>query len=126
MALSGMSDHSRLKVWQRAHRFAVDIHGVAASVDPRQAPGLRAQLLRAAGSIAANIAEGAGQEHVAQFARFLSIAIASSHEVENHMVLAVDLGMMSEEGARLLREVSEIRRMLYGLRKSLRRRQAAG
>jgi four helix bundle protein len=115
-----MADHSKLFVWQRAHQLALDVHRASAVVDTRTAPGLRAQICRAAAAIPANIAEGCGQEHAAQFARFLTIAIASTNEVENHLAFAKGLGCELPSSPSLLREVSEIRRMLIALRKRVR------
>jgi four helix bundle protein len=61
--------------------------------------GLRSQLLRAAASIAANIPEGAGQQSQARFARFLEIAISSTHELDNHIELAQSLEMIDSRQA---------------------------
>ncbi len=86
----------------------------------RTAPGLRSQLLRAAASIPANIAEGAGQHSDARFAHFLSIAIGSANEVETHLRLARGLEMFDEATWRALDdELREVRRMLFGLRRRL-------
>ena len=71
-------------------------------------------------SISANIAEGAGRATRPDFARFLSMAIASSSEAEHHLTVASDLGFL--EGAiaeRLIDRVVEARRMLFGLQRAL-------
>ena len=116
----GMADHTRLIVWQRAHALSLTVHRLAPALGPRKAPGLASQLMRATDAIAANIAEGAGQEHRAQFARFLGIAIASAHEVENHLALAMDLGLLRGDLPVVIAELQDVRRMLYGLRKRIR------
>ncbi len=53
---------------------------------------LHSQLLRAARSIAANLAEGAGSESQATFAKYIAIALASARETQCHLDFARDAG----------------------------------
>ena len=81
---------------------------------------LRGQIIRAAMSIPANIVEGRRQESEKEFARFLRIALNSGCELEYHLIMARDLGVISErESATLLAEVIEVRRMIHGLLRRL-------
>ena len=67
-------------------------------------------------SIPANIVEGRRQESEKEFSRFLRIAINSGCELEYHLIVARDIGVMSEsDAASLLREVIEVRRLIHGL-----------
>ena len=76
--------------------------------------------MRATMSISATIAEGAGRASRADFARFISMAIASANEVETHLQTARDLGVMGEPAhARSVDRCVEVRRMLFGLHKAL-------
>ena len=71
-------------------------------------------------SVGANIAEGASRESRPDFARFIGIAIGSVCEVEHHLTVCVDLGVLDASAVqRLLSEVAELRRMLFGLRRAL-------
>lgn len=71
-------------------------------------------------SIPAPIAEGAGRSSRKDFARFISMAIASASEVEHHLMHADDLGVLDRVAAmQLIERVVEIRRMLFGLRRAL-------
>ena len=71
-------------------------------------------------SIPANIVEGRRQESEKEFARFLRYALNSSSELEYHLIVARDIGVISEsESASLLREVIEVRRMIHGLLKKI-------
>ena len=86
----------------------------------RNAPGIRSQLTRAVMSIAANVAEGASRDTRTDFARFISIAIASASEVEHHLTVCVDLAVLDPVIASLLIDKTvEVRRMLFGLRRVL-------
>lgn len=82
--------------------------------------GLRGQIIRAAMSIPANIVEGRRQASEKEFARFLRIAINSGYELEYHLIVARDIGAISEaDSASLLRELIEVRKMIHGLIKRL-------
>ena len=83
-----MRDSKRLVVWQRSHQLAIDLHREADTFNGRHRFGLANQLTRAAESVPANIAEGSGRESVKEFRRFLTIAIGSAAELENHLILA--------------------------------------
>lgn len=86
---------------------------------------LKTQLLRATASIAANIAEGAGQETSAQFGRFLATALASSNEVSNHATVAYDCGHMSITDFNYVEgEIEAIRAMLIVLQRRVRESEA--
>ncbi len=85
------------------------------------AMGLTSQLRRASASIAANIAEGCGRRTDADFCRFVDIAAGSACEVEYHVLLARDLGILENSNYQSLdREVNEIKRMLASLSRRLR------
>jgi four helix bundle protein len=115
-----MQDFKSLMVWQRARSLSVAVHEATRSIRGGEAPGLRTQLRRAAMSISATIAEGAGRHTRADFARFISMAIASASEVEHHLMQSDDLGVMDRIAvAKLIERVVEVRRMLYGLRRAL-------
>lgn len=115
-----MQDYTKLVVWQRARSLTVAVHEATRTVHPRAAPGLRAQLLRAAMSIGATIAEGAGRESRPDFARFVTMAISSASEVEHHLTVCTDLGLVEHSiVARLIDRCQEIRKMLYGLRRAI-------
>jgi four helix bundle protein len=78
----------------------------------------KTQITAAAESIASNIVEGAGAPTKKEFARFLDISIRSSLELEYRMELALDYGLFGHAlWERLTQEVTEIRKMLFGLRK---------
>ena len=107
----------KLVVWQRAHQLALEIHRAVAVLGPRHRFGVGDQMIRSTGSIPANIAEGAGRESFKEFRRFPTIALGSAAERGNHLFLARDLGLISDDGARAyLDEVAQIGSMPIGLR----------
>ncbi len=71
---------------------------------------------RAASSIGANIAEGAGRKSDGELTRFLHIARGSAAELEYHLLLAYDLNLLSETVQTLLaKQTDEVQRMLTAL-----------
>lgn len=113
-----MQDFTRLEVWERAQQLAVDVYAVTEPLRGTHSVGMRSQLRRAASSIGANVAEGAGQDTATQFARYLQIAIGSCSEVESHLDLSRRVGILREyDVGSLTDETRRVRRMLAGLRR---------
>lgn len=82
--------------------------------------GIVSQIQRAAVSIPANIAEGAGRDSDKEFSRFLDIANGSAFELETLLLLSVSLQYLSEEVNKTLSlEIVEIQRMIYGLKQKI-------
>ena len=115
-----MQNFRRLRVWERAHHFALEVRRAAASFPRTGYADLKSQLVRAAESIPANIVEGTGAASPREFARFLEISIKSTSEVEYHLQLALDHGILRPNAwADLSDEVVQIRRMLIALRRKV-------
>lgn len=120
-----MQDFKRLRVWQDGRALTVAIHEATRVIRPGQALELRSQLMRASMSISATVAEGAGRETRADVARFVSMAIASASEVEHHLRVCDDLGLVERVVVeQLVDRVTQLRRVLFGLRRSLLARDA--
>ncbi len=115
-----MQDFKKLEVWQLAHRLTLEIFRTC---DRRfsKFPGLRAQMLKAVQSIGSNIAEGSGSEGI-EFARFLGMSLKSTREVENDLLVARDLSLISLGEFNALDErVDHLRRKLISLIRTIRR-----
>jgi four helix bundle protein len=118
-----MRDFRKLIAWQKAHALAVAVHRAVEQVAPGVAPGLRLQLLHAATSVPSNLAEGCGRRSETEFARYIDLAIDSIREVENHLILAGDLGCIPSDAAAILtRDADEVARILTGLARAIRQR----
>jgi four helix bundle protein len=109
-----------LIVWQRGIKLTKEIYRITGKFPEREMFGLSNQLRRASVSIPSNIAEGQGRQHRKEFIQFLYIALGSLGEVDTQLVLAAELGYITiEETAPVVKEIGEIRKMLYGLIHSL-------
>ena len=91
-----MKNFKELNVWLKAHQLVLAVYQVTKSFPSDELFGLTSQMRRAAASIPANIAEGCGRSSDAEFARFLYISFGSASELEYHILLAHDLGMLNE------------------------------
>jgi four helix bundle protein len=99
-----------------SHALVLNVHRVARGIRERDLLGLRSQMLRAAMSIPANIVEGTGHQSPREFIRFLRIASGSASELEYHLLVAKDFGILSEHDfSSLSSQTAQVRKMLYGL-----------
>jgi len=116
-----MQDFRRLKVWQKGHQLTLGIYQSTARFPRAELFGLTSQMRRAAASIPANIAEGCGRSGKVELGRFLQISMGSASEVEYHLMLAHDLGLLADpEHKRLEAQTVELKRMISSLIVSLR------
>ena len=112
-----------LKVFQRAYRLSLALHRASLSW-PRveQYGGVAEQLRRASKSVCALLVEGAGRQpgSDAEFRRYVTMAIGSADEARLWCCYAADLDFVTAAQSRVWQdELSEIARMLNGLRERL-------
>lgn len=111
-----MKDFHDLHVWERSHGLTLAIYGATAKFPREELYGLTSQIRRCAVSIGANIAEGCGKIGNNEFQRFLQIAAGSASELDYELLLAKDLGYLTEpDYKRMADELSQIRKMLSSL-----------
>lgn len=91
------TDYRRLEVWKGAKSLAVSIYRATGSMPIEERYNLVSQLQRAAVSVVANIAEGAGRGTDLDFARFIRIAQGSLSEVSALLDLSVELGLVASD-----------------------------
>jgi len=110
-----------LELWQKAMDLVVECYGATKKLPDCELYGLISQIKRAAVSIPANVAEGQGRQHRAEFIQHLSIAYGSLTEVETHVQIARRLNYLNDDDERrLLQRTGEVGRLLNGLLRFLR------
>lgn len=111
-----MQDFKNLKVWNESRELVKVVYVLARKFPQSEQFNLTSQICRAAISVTANIAEGAGQDSSSQFRRFLGIAYGSASEILALSQAAVDLEYISHE-ERIGVDVctSDVQRMLRAL-----------
>ncbi len=116
-----MQNFKSLKVWQKSHELTLAIYKATANFPKDELYGLTSQIRRACASIPANIAEGCGRTGKAELARFLQVAMGSASELEYHLLLAHDLGLLRDGEYKLLEnQAVELKRMLSSFISKLR------
>ena len=98
--------------------LVVGIYTITKAFPPEERYGLRSQLRRAAVSIPSNIAEG-HQMGTKSYAHFVSLALGSLAEVETQLEVATRLRYVGTESESIAEQVTRLRCVLHGLRRSL-------
>ena len=105
-----------LKVWQLSVDFVTAIYQLTTLFPNDEKFGLSSQIKRSAVSIPSNIAEGSGRGSNKEFARFLSISLSSSYELETQLIVANQLKFLTESTTQeVTAKLHEIQKMIFSL-----------
>lgn len=111
-----MRDFRSLEVWQAAHQITLALYKITKNFPREELYGLTSQIRRCSASIAANIAEGCGRRGEGEFHRFLQMASGSASELDYHLILSHDLGLLKRgDYQQLTGDLSTLRRRLSAL-----------
>lgn len=93
-----MKDFRELKCWQACRELRLFVlKQITPELPKEERYRLTDQIVRAARSTTANIAEGYGRFHYLDNAKFCSNARGSAYEVLDHLQAALDEGLVTEE-----------------------------
>lgn len=110
-----------LQIWRRSMNLVKDIYVLTQDLPIEEKFGLISQIRRCAVSLPSNIAEGAGRNNVNEFIQFLGISSGSAYELETQLILLYELNFKTEkEITPLLKELSEIQKMIYSFKIKLK------
>jgi four helix bundle protein len=116
-----MQNADNLRVTKQARAAAKAVYLATGTFPVSERSGLAAQMRRAAVSVGSNICEGCGRHGDRELIHFLQIAYGSVSELQFQVTLAIDLCFLSaEHGSALLDEVTDTKKMLSRLIKTLR------
>jgi len=126
--MTEVRSHKDLEVWRRSLDWVEAVYRASADWPSNERFGLTSRVRRAAVSVAANVAEGAGRRTTGEFLQFVGIARGSLAEAETLLTISVRLGFTpAETFHRLAADAELIGRMLSSLSKALReKRRSAG
>ena len=96
MSNQKINHFTHLIAWQKNHQLVLKIYKITKKFPKEELFGLISQIRRAAASITANIAEGYGRFHSKDRIKFYLYSRGSSAELQNHIILARDLGYITE------------------------------
>lgn len=109
----------KLIVWQKSIELAKQIYSTTSNFPKEEIYGLSSQIRRAVVSISSNIAEGYVKSSSKEQIRFSEIAYGSLMEVLNQVIIAKEIGYISEDNYINIRQnIEEISRMINALRNS--------
>lgn len=112
----------KLKAWQLAKEFAVQVYAVTRQFPPEEKFGLVAQLRRASVSIASNLAEGSARQSRKDQAHFSQLAYSSLVECVCQFEISLELGFLSKAQYCSLRDqASELSYMINALQNAQKR-----
>jgi four helix bundle protein len=109
-----------LEVYKKAIKFTRSVRDITNTFPRQELFMLTSQFVRAADSIAQNIAEGAGNKSRKEFAKFVGYSIRSGYECVGCADIALEQDYYSRNiHQKIFQEVDSIIAMLVGLQKSL-------
>ena len=115
-----MHNYKEMKILQKARVQVKAVYTISKKLPKEELYGLTSQIRRAAVSIPANIAEGAGRGTDHDFCHFLDIAKGSLFELDTLLILANDLEYVSVEDSNpLLESINEIIKMMVSFQSRL-------
>ena len=92
-----MASFTELETWKQARKIRMIIANMVRSFPPEEKFRLADQLVRCSRSITNNIAEGHGRFHYQDSIRFCVIAGGSLSETLDHVIIANDEDMISQD-----------------------------
>ena len=117
---SSINSHRDLEVWQKGMDFATEVYRLTKLMPKTEEYRLVGQVVRAAASVPANIAEGNARGSRKKYAQHVSIARGSLAEAETFLILAVRTGLLrGEEAGPALALADKLGRQLNVLRRRL-------
>jgi four helix bundle protein len=116
-----MQDFKKLVVWQKALSLISITYKLASTFPAEEKYVLTSQIKRAVLSISNNIAEGCGRFTKNDFVHFLQMALGSTNEVENCILVCKELQYLNNDSFEMLNEQNtEVRKMLIALIEKIR------
>lgn len=123
IGVSGPQTYRDLTVWQVSVDLVEAVYRATEKFPRGELFGLVSQMLRAAVSVTANIAEGNSRYSTAAYVNHISIALGSIGELGALLEVSRRLAYLPPaESTALQRHVDEVGRLLSGLRAALKRR----
>lgn len=116
---SKIKSFTDLLTWQKGHNLVLDVYKSTRSFPKEEIYSLTDQMRRCAISITSNIAEGFSRKSYKEKVQFYSMALGSSTELQNQLLVAKDVEYISnEEFMRIASLTVEVNKLINGLIKS--------
>lgn len=108
-----------LKVWQESHKLSLEIYKLTKKFPSEEIYGLSSQMRRCSVSVASNLAEGFGRSSAKDREHFYVMSDGSLYELKSQLLLAKDLGYISQNQFEKIAEIANCaHKLLHGLLRS--------
>jgi four helix bundle protein len=114
--------HKALLAWRKARELVISVYQLTSAFPESERYVMTPQMRRAAVSVISNIAEGAARGSDRELVRFLLMARGSLSELDSQLVVAVDLGFTTNQGA-AEEQIALLGRLISGLIAQVRRKR---
>lgn len=112
---------TQLIVWKEGHTLVLEIYKITKSFPKEEKFGLTDQIRRAAVSITSNIAEGFSRHGSKEKIQFYYMSLGSLAELQNQLLIARDIGYITNETFSTLANQSvTVSKLLNGLINSIK------
>ena len=118
-----ITSFTKLVAWQESHKLVLKVYKIVENFPKKEIFILTSQLLKAVISVSSNIAEGFSRISQKEKIQFYSISLGSLTEVQNHLLIAKDLGYINVSQFNSLADQDIlIHKLINGLIKSVGKR----
>lgn len=114
-----IKEFTDLVVWQVGHKLVIEVYKITKTFPKEETYSLIDQMRRSSSSITSNVAEGFGRQTYKDKVKFYYQAQGSLTELKDQVLIAKDVGYLSESDLIRLTDLSnETHKLLQGLIKS--------
>lgn len=107
---------TQLNAWKLGHQLVLTIYNLVKSFPKEETYALSDQMRRCAISITSNIAEGFSRKSYKEKIQFYSIALGSTTELQNQLLVARDVGYLDNQLFHQIAEQSvDVNKLINGL-----------
>lgn len=111
-----MHNFRKLSVWQKSVALTTQIYKWLNEFPKEERYNLVSQIMRAAVSVPANIAEGSAKLSDKDFSRFLQISLGSLYELETELLIACNLSFITtQQYDSFIKEIVSLEKMILVL-----------
>lgn len=111
-----------LTAWQKGHELVLEIYKVTKNFPREELYALVDQMRRCVVSITSNIAEGFSRKSYKEKIQFYAIALGSTTELQNQLLVAKDVGYIAKDKFDSLAYLTvEVHKLINGLIKGAKK-----
>lgn len=112
-----------LNAWKEGHKLVLSVYSLTKKFPKEEIFALSNQMRRCVVSVTSNIAEGFSRQSAKEKIQFYSISQGSVTELQNQLLIARDVGFISEkEFSDVANLTVDVHKLIFGLMKSAQSR----